>query len=42
PPQRVVVVDERGSDLNSDLIGPYNEGSSLRLTCVSTGGNVNT
>ncbi|XP_021945132.2 uncharacterized protein LOC110843474 isoform X2 [Folsomia candida] len=39
PPKQVVVVDERGTEMNSMIIGPYNEGSSLRLTCVSTGGS---
>jgi len=41
PPKKVVVMDERGLELNSLRIGPYPEGSSMRLTCVSTGGNNN-
>jgi len=42
PPQEVKVVDERTAEMTSLMIGPYNEGSSLRLTCISKGGKVNT
>ncbi|CAL8139508.1 unnamed protein product [Orchesella dallaii] len=39
PPQKVIVVDERGMEYTStSQLTPYSEGSSLRLTCISTGG----
>ena len=32
-----MITDEDGNDLK-DLVGPYNEGESLRLVCSASGG----
>ncbi|XP_022247282.1 neural cell adhesion molecule 1-like, partial [Limulus polyphemus] len=37
PPSEVVILDEKNQRL-SGVIGPYNEGLSLTLTCQSVGG----
>ena len=37
PPEEPVITDEEGNELKG-LVGPYNEGDSLRLVCVASGG----
>lgn len=37
PPDEPVITDEDGNELKG-LVGPYNEGESLRLVCSATGG----
>lgn len=37
PPDEPVITDEEGNELKG-LVGPYNEGESLRLLCSATGG----
>lgn len=37
PPEEPVITDEDGNELKG-LVGPYNEGESLRLVCSVTGG----
>ncbi|XP_064471420.1 hemicentin-2-like [Ornithodoros turicata] len=38
PPDEVIIVDEYGQRL-MDVIGPYNEGSTVLLVCEAEGGN---
>ena len=37
PPQKPTIFDGSGTELIG-IAGPYNEGSSMSLTCVATGG----
>lgn len=38
PPENVLILDERGAHITHYILGPFNEGSKVYLTCVSTGG----
>jgi len=37
PPQQPTIFDGTGREL-SGIAGPYNEGSSMTLTCIASGG----
>ncbi|XP_022914066.1 nephrin-like isoform X5 [Onthophagus taurus] len=38
PPEKLSILDERGYHIPNYILGPYNEGSSINITCVATGG----
>lgn len=38
PPKKLIVLDANGSALQSTVIGPVSEGTSLQLNCVAIGG----
>ncbi|CAH1116566.1 unnamed protein product [Phaedon cochleariae] len=38
PPEKLSVLDETGLHIPDYILGPYNEGSSINITCVATGG----
>ena len=39
PPGNPILMDKKGLMIKSPLYGPFNEGSSLTLTCKTNGGN---
>lgn len=38
PPKNITIVSEEGNVVSNSVIGPYKEGSSVNVTCMSTGG----
>ncbi|XP_037916377.1 nephrin isoform X1 [Hermetia illucens] len=38
PPEKLVILDDTGNHIPHYILGPYNEGTSINITCVSTGG----
>lgn len=38
PPENVLILDEKDSHIPHYILGPYNEGSSINLTCIAHGG----
>jgi hypothetical protein len=38
PPAQLSVLDENGANVVNNVVGPYAEGASLNLTCISSGG----
>ncbi|XP_045478021.1 uncharacterized protein LOC123683162 isoform X1 [Harmonia axyridis] len=38
PPEKLSVLNENGVHIPDYILGPYNEGSAVNITCVATGG----
>ncbi|XP_018322471.1 hemicentin-1-like [Agrilus planipennis] len=38
PPEKLTILGENGSNIPYHILGPYNEGSSVNITCEVTGG----
>jgi hypothetical protein len=38
PPEKLIVMDDKGTNIPHHILGPYNEGSSVNITCIATGG----
>jgi hypothetical protein len=38
PPESIAVLNDKGMQIPHYILGPYNEGSSINISCVATGG----
>lgn len=38
PPEQLSILDEDGSHIPHYVLGPYDEGDNINVTCVATGG----
>ncbi|XP_063835290.1 nephrin-like [Ostrinia nubilalis] len=38
PPERLIILNQDGNEIRSGVIGPYDEGTEVNLTCVAVGG----
>ncbi|XP_054283784.1 nephrin-like [Macrosteles quadrilineatus] len=38
PPEKITVVNDKGEPVEERFLGPFNEGASVNITCVATGG----
>ena len=38
PPERLSVLDDKGSHIPNYVLGPYKEGDNVAVTCIASGG----
>ncbi|XP_028037558.1 nephrin-like [Bombyx mandarina] len=38
PPERLIVLNHEGNEVNGGVVGPYDEGTEVNLTCIAVGG----
>lgn len=38
PPEKVTLVNDKGEPIEDKFLGPFTEGASVNITCVSSGG----
>ncbi|KAG7295241.1 hypothetical protein JYU34_022219, partial [Plutella xylostella] len=38
PPERLIVLNHEGNEVQGGVLGPYDEGTDVNLTCVAVGG----
>ncbi|KAG6444116.1 hypothetical protein O3G_MSEX003223 [Manduca sexta] len=38
PPERLIVLNQEGNEIRGGVLGPYDEGTEVNLTCVAVGG----
>ncbi|CAH0718450.1 unnamed protein product, partial [Brenthis ino] len=38
PPERLLILDQSGEEIKGGVLGPYDEGTEVNLTCVAVGG----
>lgn len=38
PPTELIILDNQGATMTENTIGPYREGVSINVTCMSSGG----
>lgn len=40
PPERLLILDQSGEEIKGGVLGPYDEGTEVNLTCVAVGGEL--
>ncbi|XP_060807927.1 nephrin [Amyelois transitella] len=38
PPERLIILNQEGNEVTNGVLGPYDEGTEVNLTCVAVGG----
>ncbi|XP_053620626.1 nephrin-like [Plodia interpunctella] len=38
PPERLIILNHEGNEITNGVLGPYDEGTEVNLTCVAVGG----
>ncbi|XP_061725215.1 B-cell receptor CD22-like [Cydia pomonella] len=38
PPERLIILNQEGNEVQGGILGPYDEGAEVNLTCVAVGG----
>ena len=41
PVEKVAIQDEHGAHIQNYILGPFNEGATVTIMCVATGGKTN-